>query len=235
VPSLLACRRTNETLFNDVIELYEVANVYLPHKGALPTEKRVLALTSGGGYLALKGVVEAIVATLDPAAKLGVAPVDHALLDAARGASLSLAGKTLGVLGELSQAGRDRFELQGPASVAELDLGVLTDAARLTPVAAPLSSYPPTTRDVNIVVDERTPWADIDRVAHAAGGELLESVVFQDDSYREAKQLGEGKKSVVFRIQLRSAAGTLKSEEADAVRDRIVAALGKELGGELRA
>src|SRR5690606_32843382 len=47
-PSLLAARRTNESLANPVIELFEVAKVYLPRAGALPQEERMIGLNSGG-------------------------------------------------------------------------------------------------------------------------------------------------------------------------------------------
>ena len=76
--------------------------------------------------------------------------------------------------------------------------------------------------------------ADVERIVRKCGGELLESIAFQE-TYRDAQRLGAGKKSLLFSIQLRSAEGTLTNEQADAVRDRIVVAAGKELGAELRA
>ena len=39
VPSLLAVRRTNESLANAEIELFEIAKVYLPQGGELPHEE----------------------------------------------------------------------------------------------------------------------------------------------------------------------------------------------------
>lgn len=234
-PSLLACRRTNETLSNPTFELFEIAKVYLPQSGSLPSEKRVLAATSGGGFHEVKGVVETLIATIAPAAKLTVDSTEHALLDAARSCSLQLDGQPLGVLGQVSNEGRDRFNLRGESSLFEIDLAPLVTAAELVPRAGAFSAYPPVTRDLNIVLDENVRWADVESIARTAGGELLESITFQDDSYRDAKQLGDGKKSVLFGVQLRKADGTLKSEEADAVRDQIVAALSKQLGGKLRA
>jgi len=234
-PSLLECRRTNETLSNPVVELFEIAKVYLPREGQLPAEKRVLALCSGGSFLELKGVVEELAAAVAPSAELTVATARGELLDAGRSAGLLLGGAPFCLLGELSQAGRDRFGLRGAASIAELDLDLLVGAAELVRQTRPLSSYPPVSRDLNIVVDESTPWAAIAATATAAGGDLVEAITFTDDSFRDAKQLGEGKKSVVFRVQLRSMEGTLTSEQADAVVERIVAALGSELGGTLRA
>ncbi|TWU00699.1 Phenylalanine--tRNA ligase beta subunit [Botrimarina colliarenosi] len=238
-PSLLACRRTNETLSNPVVELFEIAKVYLPQEGELPAEKRVLAITSGGGYSELKGVLESLAASVAPGAELTVTPArgpdEGALLDASRSAGLLLGGVPLCLFGDVSPAGRERFSLRGPASVAELDLGVLAAAAELVRQTSPLSSYPPVARDLNIVVEESTPWAAIESAARTAGGELAEQIAFTDDSFRDAKQLGEGKKSVVFRVQLRSTEGTLTSDQADAVIGRIVAALESELGGKLRA
>ena len=61
VPSLLGVRRTNESLSNPVIELFEIAKIYLPGQG-LPQEWWMLGITSGRPYSEVKGIVEAIVA-----------------------------------------------------------------------------------------------------------------------------------------------------------------------------
>ena len=64
VPSLLAARRTNESLANAEIELFEIAKVYLPQGDDLPHEDVMLAISSGRDYLAVKGVIETILAEL---------------------------------------------------------------------------------------------------------------------------------------------------------------------------
>jgi phenylalanyl-tRNA synthetase beta chain len=151
-----------------------------------------------------------------------------------QGAELKLNDKLLGFLGVASQKAREQFELRGETAVAEIDLGVLIDTAVLVRCAQELSPYPPVSRDLNIVVEEKTVWADVERIVRAGCGELLESLSFQEE-YRSAEKLGPGKKSLLFSIQLRSATGTLTNEEADHVRDKVVAALGKKVGGQLRA
>lgn len=234
-PSLLQCRRTNETLSNPVVELFEIAKVYLPREGELPAEKRVLALCSGGGFLELKGVVEELAKAVAPGSELTVADAKGDLLDPARSAGLLLGGAPFCLLGELSDSGREAFDLRGGASIAELDLDLLTGAAELVRQTKPLSTYPPVSRDLNIVVNDSVAWSAIHSAATEAGGQLIEAITFTDDSFRDAKQLGEGKKSVVFRVQLRSHEGTLTSEQADGVVEAIVGALKTELGGELRS
>ena len=89
VPSLLGARQTNESLANPVIELFEIANVYLPQPASrLPSEELMLALTSGGDFFAVKGVVEGLMAALNPAAQVKVAPTAQELFEADRSAEL---------------------------------------------------------------------------------------------------------------------------------------------------
>ncbi len=234
LPSLLTSRRTNEKLSNAVIELFEIANIYLPQTGELPDQRRMLALTSGGPFAKLKGVVELLVGTIAPGQKIETTENDAPLFETGRGSQLMLGNRVLGFLGEVSKWGLDQFELRGSTSVLELDLGVLIDAAVPIHRIKKLSPYPPVSRDLNLVVDEKVRWADVEKIVLSESDELLEKIAFQE-TYRDAKRLGAGKKSLLFSIQLRSTEGTLTNERADTVREQIVAKVVKQLGGELRA
>jgi len=234
VPSLLAARRTNETLSNQIIELFEIADVYLPQQGEIPNQRRMLSLSSGGNFLELKGVVEALVAQIAPGTELSATEHNAQLFAAGRGAELTLAGNTLGYLGEVSAWGLKQLELRGESTIAEIDLGILIDAAVAIRQVKPLSPYPPVGRDINVVVDEQVRWADVEQLVRSGSGELLESIAFQEE-YRDTEKLGPDKKSLLFSIQLRSAEQTLTNEQADQIRETIIASLSKQLGGQLRA
>ncbi len=240
VPSLLGCRKTNVAMSNPVVEQFEIARVYLPRIGELPDERLVLAIASGGDLLDVKGVIEAVVAdTVGHVSKLVTMPdstgkASGTLLEPSRMGWLMLGEVQLGYLGELSSAALDQFDLRGPVTVAEIDLGPLLDAAELIPRAGTLVNFPPMSRDLNVVFDEAVRWSEVEEIVLAEGGELLEGVQFEE-VYRDAERLGKGKKSLLWGITLRSPEGTLTSEQADVVRDRIVAALRQKLGGELRA
>ncbi|MBI3839155.1 MAG: phenylalanine--tRNA ligase subunit beta [Planctomycetia bacterium] len=240
VPSLLGARQTNESLANPVIELFEIAHVYLPRGGAvLPNEELMLGLTSGGDYLATKGVIEGIVAALNPEAELEVRPARHDLLDPPRAAELRVhVGGTrdlvLGYLGEVSGGGLKRFELRGPTTVAEIKLSTLLKIADLVPQYRKLPAFPAVARDLNLVVDERVRWSDVARSVQKAAAPYAESIHFQD-VYRDADRLGPDKKSLLFTLVLRSHAGTLTNEEADQIRSRVVEACQTAHGALLRA
>ena len=233
VPSLLAARHTNETLSNPVIELFEIAAVYLPRPGGLPDEEAMLALTSGGDFFAVKGTLESVVAELNPRLALEALDAQCELLDPRRSCQLRLDGEPWGYLGEVSGEGLKRFDLRGPTTVAEVKASVLSRVADLVRLWQKQPAFPAIGRDLNFVVDERVRWADIAAAVRASGGEHLEQVEHKD-IYRDDARLGTGKKSVLLSITLRARENTLTSHEADEIRDRIVAACGKQLGAQLR-
>ncbi|MGD9720684.1 MAG: phenylalanine--tRNA ligase subunit beta [Pirellulales bacterium] len=239
VPSLLGARQTNESLSNPVIELYEAAHVYLPQSGDLPVEELMIALTSGGDYAAVKGVIEGVVAALDPDAVLSVRPTRHALLDAAQSAELwvrpaSGDERLLAYLGRVSAAGLTQFELRQPTTVAEIRCNALREIARLVPKCRDIPTFPAVARDLNLVVDEAVRWADVVQTIRAAAGPGAESITLTD-VYRDEQRLGPGKKSLLVTLSLRSREGTLTGEEADRVCQHVVEACGREHGAQLRA
>lgn len=234
VPSLLASRQHNEAQQNEAIELFETARIYFPADKGLPVEQWSLAITSGRGYLYVKGVLEALLNSLGIATKLVAEPYAGALLEPGSAARLLLGGELLGFLGDVSAAGKKSFSLRGPTTVAEIDLRLLLARAQMIPQHAEFSHYPPMSRDLNLIVDEAVRWSDLEATVQAAGGELLEAVRYQE-TYRDAKKDGPGKKRLLFSLSLRSRERTLTGEEADATRDAVVSACQSKHGAVLLA
>jgi len=233
VPSLLMARRTNEALANPEIELFEIAKIYLPRGKKLPDEQPMLGLTSGREYLSVKGVIEAMVASLDPAVELEATDAGIELLDPAESCRLLIGGEVLGYVGRLSEEGLKRFELRSPATVAEVKLSLLVKTASLIPRHVPQPPYPALSRDLNLVVDEQIRWADVAATVKAHCGAFFEQLDYVD-TYRDEERLGRDKKSLLLTIALRSKEGTMTNQQADELRDQIVAACGKEHGAVLR-
>lgn len=231
LPSLLAARHTNQSLDNHDAELFEVAKAYWPQAGGLPREEMLVSLVSGRDFLEVKGVIEAVVAGLGCRQEIEVIETRLPLLD--RAAELRLADERLGFLGGLTKPGRERFELREAATVAELRLSVLEKAAQLVRRQEPLPPFPAIHRDINLQVDEAVRWAALAGTVRSAAGELLESLVYRE-TYR-GQQVPSGKKRLLFSLALRSPSATLTSQQADEVRDRIVAACRAQLGAELSA
>jgi phenylalanyl-tRNA synthetase beta chain len=230
VPSLLAARRTNETLGNERIELFEIAKVYLAGDG-LPREELMLALTSGRDFFAVKGVLESVLAELNPAAVLDVAEFRHELLGD-HSAELRIGGELAGYLGEVSPEGLQRFELRVGATVAELKISALVDAAQLVRRYAPTPEFPAIRNDINLEVAEPIRWGQIAELVRRSGGEILEGVRYQE-TYRNQRLAEQGRKKVLFQVAFRGKEGTLTHDQANAAHDRIVSACQRELGARL--
>ena len=96
-----------------------------------------------------------------------------------------------------------------------------------------MSEYPELRQDLAFVVDEDTPAAALLAAIRTAGGELLRDVsVF--DEYR-GPQLGEGKRSLAFRLAFGSLERTLSDDDVAPARTAIADALAAQFGAELRA
>ncbi len=231
IPSLLSARRTNETLANPQIELYEIAHVYLPGTGELPDERTMLAITSGKDYYQLKGVLNAIAKALGPQSALEFRENSDAFYaDAA--AEIYLQGKHVGVMGEVSDAGLKKFELRTPATVAEIQLLPLLEHATIVRKYEKPSEYPAMNYDINLIVADDVRWDVIGELARTNGGDIVEDVTFAE-IYRDQKLADAGKKKVLFQVSFRSSTETLTHEEANAVHAKIVEACRKELNAEL--
>ncbi len=233
IPSLLAARRTNETLFNTEIELFEIARVYLPRPNALPDESLMLALTSGRSFREVKGVIEAVVDRVAPDLVLDAVAADVPLLDSGAACRVDLDGQPLAFIGKLGKEGQDRFDLRGETVVAELRLAPLIERASLIVTSRPQSPYPPVGRDLNFVVDESVHWSDLAATVREGCGPLFENLEYAD-TYRDPNRLGPGKKSLLMRLTLRSQDATMTNQQADDLRDQIVATCRHRHGAELR-
>lgn len=223
IPSLLEVRRVNESLSNPVIELFEMARVYLPSEAGLPQEIQMATICSAGDFYRVKGVLESLVESVNATVSLRLVPYDHPLLDATKACEVYLGETRWGVIGELDAEKAKGFGLRGTVTVAEVRIDGLLATANLVPRMQKTSDFPAMTRDLNLIVDEAIRWADLESTVRGACGPTLEEVRYRE-TYRDAKRDGEGKKRLLFTLTLRPQEKTLTSEEADQIRDTVLAA-----------
>lgn len=223
VPSLLEVRRINDYRSNEEIELFEIAKVYLANPdGNIPDQPTKIAFTSQRDYRSLKGVVENLTSTLAPGGPLEWHPCELDLLDINHSGKLTVGGKTLGWIGEVSKSGKKSFGIKGNVTVGELDLGCLANQAVLIPQHRNQSVFQPVSRDLNFILDDTIYWKNLESTVRMAGGSLLERVVYRE-TFRDENRDGPGKRRVLLSVLLRSDAGTLTGEQVDEVCQRIIA------------
>jgi phenylalanyl-tRNA synthetase beta chain len=172
-------------------------------------------------------VVETLVAAarIDPPE---FSPTDEPFLHPGRAAAVAD-----GFVGELHPLVAEAFGLEGVVAVFELGLDGLRGRPPEEVLYRDVISFPPLRQDIAVVVAEDVPAGRVVGVVReAAGAELATVEVF--DVYR-GPQVGEGRKSLALHLVFQAADRTLTDAEADALRERVVASLSEQVGGELRA
>jgi phenylalanyl-tRNA synthetase beta chain len=220
--SLLEPARRNSDAGEEAVALFEVARVYRSSGAELPVERWHVAGIADGGFAEAKWAVEQIYSAL------GIEPSYERT-----GESYLHPGKAArtaeGWLGELHPA-----LLDGEWGAFELDLEALAEAAPQVVAFAEVSPYPEVRQDLAFTVDEGVPASELLAAIREAAGELLRGLdVF--DEYRNPETIGEGKRSLAFRLAFGSPEGTLTDEDVAPVRASIVDALASRFGAVLRA
>ncbi|MCK4375444.1 MAG: phenylalanine--tRNA ligase subunit beta, partial [Candidatus Brocadiae bacterium] len=117
-------------------------------------------------------------------------------------------------------------------ALMEIDFRRLAGRGRLDHPYRAVPSYPATSRDLALVVDEGVLWADMERCVRRSAPPTLESLEFFD-VYR-GEPVPQGRKSIAFRLTFRRHDGTITAAEAEEARGAVLAALAEQFGAELR-
>jgi phenylalanyl-tRNA synthetase beta chain len=246
LPGLLGAAERNVAHRATSVALFELARVYEPSGGDLPTEAMMLSGVFLGpqrpqhwnsaeiawDFFAVKGVIDSLCSGLGVGA-VKYTPLEGFPFHPTRAASISLDAAQFGLLGELHPEVCEHFGVPERAVGFELALAPL--AARLPEreQIEELPRYPGVYLDLAVVVDDSTPAENVESTIREAGAPELTSVRLFD-LYR-GEQIPAGKKSLAYALTFRVPDRTLTDEDAAAIRDRIVAALTDRTGATIRA
>ena len=147
-----------------------------------------------------------------------------------RCARLSIDGRTVGHAGELHPKVVEKLGLPKRTAAMELNLDAIPVVEHRP--APSISPFPPVLLDVALIVDEKVPSAALAEALREAAGELVEDVSLFD--VYSGEQVGEGKRSLAYKLRFRAPDRTLTVEEATKARDAAVAAVGERFGAVLR-
>ncbi len=142
-------------------------------------------------------------------------------------------GKKLIEMGVLSKKLLKQFDLQQPVYFAELNWTQLMKATRKNEVLyTEVSKHPAVSRDLALLVDKSVEFAQIEQIARQAEKKLLKNVELFD--VYEGDKLPAGKKSYAVNFILQDTEKTMNDKQIDAVMQKLITQLKKQLGAELR-
>ncbi len=231
----------------DRVALFEMGRVFRSRGiEELPEERLMLGIVVAGqrhsrhwlvpsetaDFYDLKGIIEFVSERLHVAA-LDFKPLEISMMRPGAGAWVLSGSEIVGFLGELHPKVCEAFDIPvRRCAVAELDVEKLLDRASAEIRFRPIPRFPAVVQDFSLLVDLDIPAGQVAEVIRKSGGSLVRSVKVFDRYVGE--EIPQGKKSLAFEIVFQSDTGTLTDEEVATVRAKIVGAVVKELGAQVR-
>ncbi|MCH2491180.1 MAG: phenylalanine--tRNA ligase subunit beta [Gammaproteobacteria bacterium] len=244
-PGLLETMVRNLRRQEDRIRIFESGRVFSVQNG-MSVERTciggaILGLAFAGQWDGARAAVDFFDLKGDVEALLSYGEIAHssrwrstenvAALHPGESAEILLQNKPIGLAGKLHPDLADYYGLEQPIYLFELDLEEVL--ARKIPHYKSVSRFPALSRDLSVVVSSEITASQVIREIRAAGGDYLCNIeVF--DVYR-GKGIESTEKSLSFALTLQSTSRNLTDGEIDRQIDKIVEAIGKNLGGTLRS
>lgn len=245
IPALLAAASLNARHLRRTIRMFELGPVFrLVERDALPTEELRLGVLLAGkrreqhwsddgpniDVFDLKGILEAIFAEFGVEAEWSEA--EFGPFEPGFCGRVHVGGRHCGWFGKVRSDLLQRHDIAIPTYLAEIELAPILAGSRGIRCFAPISEFPPSLRDLAIVVNRDVPAQRIVRaVVDAGGAHLAEARIF--DVYT-GDQVPQGKKSLAFGLVFQAQDRTLTDADVQRAMDRILKRLEAEFGATLR-
>ncbi|HEY4907268.1 MAG TPA: phenylalanine--tRNA ligase subunit beta [Candidatus Acidoferrum sp.] len=231
------------------VRLFEIGRQYRLN-GSSPVETRVLTIGATGdareknlydgaraySFADLKGDIDALGELAGGFQWSAQHASANSWAHAARSGQVSLASDAIGTAAQLARRVADRLKLRQDVFLAEIVIDPvytaiedLKDSRRYEP----LPRFPAVERDFSLLLNDGTSF---DAVKKAVDSLKIAEVVTVDagDLYR-GKNVPAGKYSLMVRVVFQSREATLTDAQTTDFSSRIVAALEKQVGAQLRA
>ena len=142
-------------------------------------------------------------------------------------------GKLLAEMGVLSNTLLKKTGITSPVYYADINWTAVMKQVRKNSVSfKEISKYPAVSRDLALLLDKQVEFAQIEAIAYKTERKYLKSVELFD--VYEGKNLPEGKKSYAVNFILQDEQKTLTDKQIEAIMNKLIANIKKELNAELR-
>lgn len=248
LPSLLDCVAYNQARSLKDVALFEISNVY----GIDKVEERLCIVASGAlqknrwqnfhvdvDFYTMKGLLEAICASIGFDEKrilLKENKLDIVNFHPYRSAEVYLGKELLGIIGQLHPATAKQYDISEVYAL-EVNLEILLKNKASKVKFSEVSKFPSVTRDLAFVVKEDVKVAKIINSIKKNGKLEKENIIQQVEVFDVymGEHVEKGSKSIALSITFQSYEKTLKDTEINAIHDKILETLKKDVQAQLRS
>ncbi len=227
----------NLSVGNKDLRFFEVGRIYQAQKlplEKLPVENNRLSVAvceSGFDFFQLKGVVENLLLGFGLTYSLRRSQETY-LHSGVSADVVTEDGRVVGWFGKVHKAVLKNYGISQDVYYAELDTDLLAALPEKQYSTKEVSKFPTVERDLALVVDEAVTNEQLSGAIKSAAGKIFYDVNLFDVYRSEA--LGEGKKSLAYKIVFASDDKTLTGEEISAAVNKILRSLSFRFGAKLR-
>jgi len=248
IPDLLKNAKDNLKIFDEV-KIFELGNIFINgqkkgNKDQKILEKKMLTgLLSkkdvkDEGFYELKGIVDSLLN------KLGIANIYYddyeqtpeqsylCLWHPKKCAEIKVNNREVGFLGQIHPNIVEDMGIKQKVFVFDFDFDILVKLFSTEHEYKPISFHPAAIRDLSILTPQGTKVVEILNVINRAGGILVKDVDLFDIYSGEG--IIQGKENFAFHIIYQANDRTLSSKEIDALQEKIIKALEKNIEWEIR-
>lgn len=235
LPSILQVVSRNINNKNSSACLFEIAKEYIKNNDSnLPKEINKLALLAYGDeydFFYVKGILETLFKAININDYKVVSNSNIEYFHPGRCAEFLLNDKTLAYVAQMHPTVLKNFDVNKNTYIIYLDFDLLFSLYKDEIEFKPLPKFPAVSRDLALVCDENLPVSNLEEVIKKSCNNFLEELnVF--DVYT-GSQVEKGKKSIAFKLKLRSLDATLTEEQIEKIINKILKNL-KLINVELR-
>lgn len=242
VPGMLGAVLWNINRRSKDLKLFEIGHAYGKSGNGFIENQYLGACITGeitswaGGSRAyslfdLKGAIETLFGSLG-IKDLSFASAIDCRFSGSSCASIELGTDVIGIIGEVDAKVLNDFDIKSPVYICEICLDKVYPHVKAGKKFEALPKYPAVSRDISIVVDKDTQNQKISAVIRGSAGGVLKSVSLVDKY--SGKQIPDGKISLTYRLEYQDPAKTLEEKDVSEAHNKVLQALGSELGAKLR-
>jgi len=242
IPNLLKNIEKNQRSFAE-ITIFELGKIFFKEQRTKSkeqiSEKRMLTGTiMGEAFYQAKGVIDVLLN------RLGISNIWYdeyqptpeeskfSIWQPKKCAEIKINHEEIGFLGEISPKILDNLKIAAKVTIFDIDFEKLSKLASEEHEYQPISRFPAAIRDLAILVPRETRVEEVLNKIETTGGPLIRDIDLFD--IYEGEELPAGKKNLAFHIIYQAQDRTLTSEEINLLQKKIISALEKSPGWEVR-
>ncbi|HSL91184.1 MAG TPA: hypothetical protein VK863_00925, partial [Candidatus Limnocylindrales bacterium] len=237
---------SNVRRFIEDVRLFEVGKAFgksmaeslfeEPRLGFVLYGRRLPGNWSGGqaavDFYDAKAVAESLLAYLAATPFHFIPTVSRPFLETGKAAEILKDGECVGWVGAVRREMAQALDIPGTAYYGEIRIAAATASESPARKHRAMPKFPPVFRDIACILPEHVPVGDVLAMVSELTTEIESAVVF--DIFTGEK-IGEGSKSVAFRVKIQPMDRTLTDAEVNSIHTKIVKLLENRFGGKIRS